>query len=219
MNNEFPYADLVVLGAIAAFILLRLRSTLGKKTGMDVSQPVKPLEDGYQPVIPASGRPALKLQQLETMEEVSTPSVISGLEAVQKADANFNAQEFLAGAKMAFEMVSDAFAKGDKTTLKMLLADEVYAGFEKEIISRDARDTKTETTLISVRPKEITMAALEGTMARITVLFAMEEITVIRGKSAEIIEGDPSHVETGEVDWTFERDTKARNPNWKIIET
>jgi predicted lipid-binding transport protein (Tim44 family) len=143
----------------------------------------------------------------------------AALEEMKEKDPQFTATAFLQGAKMAYEMVFDAFAKGDKKTLSMLLSSELYDTFAREIDSRDGSAQKADTTLVSVTAKSISEASVNGSIARIKVVFDSEQITVVRNDNGEIIEGNPSDVTQVEEDWVFERNVTSKNPNWKVIET
>ena len=62
--------------------------------------------------------------------------LVTGFEKLVQADPSFLPKEFLEGAKLAYEMIVEAFAKGDKPALKNLLSREVFDGFSKAIDSR-----------------------------------------------------------------------------------
>ncbi len=150
-------------------------------------------------------------------EAAMDDSAGEGVAAIRVADPMFDAASFLEGAKIAFEMVFDAFNKGDKATLKTLLAPAVYDEFASEIEARQNQDSRHETTLVSVESTRIAGAAKDKNQARLTVRFVSEQITVVRSKEGKIIEGDPSQVDRVEDEWLFERDITSRNPNWKIM--
>lgn len=221
--NDFPYADLILLGGIAVFILLRLRSTLGKKTGFDIRDHMNRMGDTGERIIQLPERTKIRDAAADAdalpLAEVKNPELTAGLAGITAVDPGFSAKEFLRGAKAAFEMVFDAFAKGDRASLKALTADDVYQGFDEAIRERESGDSRPETTLVSVTPQEITEAKLDRMTARIAVRFATEQITVTRDKNNVIIEGDPSHVEADEVEWVFERDVRSKDPNWQIVAT
>ena len=128
-------------------------------------------------------------------------------------------RHFLQGARAAYEMVFDAFVKGDKQTLKMLLSDTLCQEFSRELDARKGQETQSETTLVSVKAKDITNAVLDRNTARLTVHFESEQVTVVRNSKGEIVEGNPSDIHHVEDHWVFERDVTSKNPNWKIIET
>lgn len=227
MSEGIPYADLIILALVAGFILLRLRSVLGQKTGHDNPDFFrKNLPDQAHPELiirpsDKSLKPKTKVEEPEDtyLSKVTDTSVAETLKAIKEKDTEFSAGIFLEGAKMAFEMVFDGFAKGEKAPLKMLLADDLYKQFEAEIEARPASENKTETTLVSVAAKDIIRATLDRNTARLTVKFQSEQITVVRDKDNKIIEGDPSDVNEVIDEWTFERDVSSKNPNWKIIDT
>ena len=56
--------------------------------------------------------------------------VKSGLTAIRLADRTFDLKGFLQGARAAFAMIVEAYAKGDKAALRPLLAPEVFASSE-----------------------------------------------------------------------------------------
>ena len=226
MSDGSSYADILILALIAGFILLRLRSVLGDKVGNDnpsyfnkpqVSEPVK-----AEPIVQLDEK-TLRTRPREEedpyLTTVKDGSIVAALEEMKEKDPQFTATAFLQGAKMAYEMVFDAFAKGDKKTLSMLLSSELFDTFAREIDSRDGSEQKADTTLVSVTAKSISEASVNGSVARIKVVFDSEQITVVRNDKGDIIEGSPSDVTQVEEDWLFERNVTSKNPNWKVIET
>lgn len=223
MSEGFQYGDIIFLAIVAVFVLLRLRSTLGKDSGIDprelwknasretvetektVTFPERPKKITQDDVVP------VRLQ--------ANQAVSDGLKAIRQADSQFSTTDFLTGARMAFEWVVEAFSKGDKDKLKMLLSDERYQHFAADIDARAGSGTTQETTIVSVLDTDITEAILQGGKAQITVQFTSEQIHVERDKDGTIIGGDPSHIEKVIDVWTFERPVNSRDPNWKIAAT
>ncbi|MDX2074261.1 MAG: Tim44/TimA family putative adaptor protein [Alphaproteobacteria bacterium] len=224
--EQLPYADILILALIAGFILLRLRSVLGQKSEGDNPQffkrdPVEkdPVNESVVQIIgkPAKAKPVDETDiYLGTLDNQAVAGVIAD---IKKIDASFNATSFMQGAKMAYEMVFDAFAKGDKKTLEMLLDKPLYDTFSQEIDLREKAVNKTETTLVSVRAKDIVQATLSGTKARLAVSFDSEQVSLVKDAEGRIIEGDASQAHPMDDEWLFERDISSRNPNWKILET
>lgn len=224
MSDAMPYADIIILGLIAAFILLRLRSVLGQKdSNQDFFRPdPPPSKNTPEPIVQlgaASLKPRARDEQDPYVTALESGSVAEGISAIKTKDPLFNATSFLQGAKMAFEMVFDAFAKGDKQTLAQLLSTEIYDHFNSDLEARAAQENKTETTLLAVKPREISQATLEKNIARVTVHFDSEQVTLERNTKGDIVGGDPSAVYHAQDEWVFERDVSSKNPNWKIIET
>lgn len=222
MSEGVPYADILILALIAGFILLRLRNVLGHKTGADPDflKRLTPVNESKEPVVRLADKtkPRPKEEADAYMAALNDASLASALQSVKAMDPHFTATQFLDGAKLAFEMVLDAFAKGDKPTLKMLLADPIYQEFSREIEARALEENRTETTLVAVVSKDITAAAVTGSAARITVKFLSEQITLVRNAKGEIVEGNASETRQVEDEWVFERDLTSKNPNWKIVD-
>ena len=224
MSDGIPYADIVIMALVAGFILLRLRGVLGDKVGNDspsyFNKPAVPAER-KDTIVQLEDKTKAKLRADPDvyMAKVKDESVIAGVAAIKVKDPEFIATYFLEGAKGAYEMVFDAFGKGDRDTLKFLLDTSVYNEFNTALTEQEQQDLKNETTLISVKAKDITAAEMAGNMAQLTVHIVSEQVSVSRNSAGEIVGGDPSLIHNVEDSWTFERDVTSKNPNWKVIET
>lgn len=224
MDDAFPYADILILALIAGFVLLRLRGVLGQKIGHGFESPAaEPKRVEQEPlVIQMAEKPRSRGdEEPEAKLAAALPSESARQAAgsIRASDPQFTLQAFLAGAKMAFEMVFDAFVKGDRDTLKMLLSQKLFDFFAGELDKRKHEDRVEETTLLAVLSQEIKDISVEKSTARVVVKFVSEQVTVVRDKEGKIVEGDPSSSHHVEDEWTFERDITSRNPNWKIIDT
>lgn len=149
-----------------------------------------------------------------------------GLDEIRAADAKFDAVDFVAGARIAFEMILNAFAQGDAKALRPLLSDQVYGNFAGAIEERNRNNQRLETTLVGILSADIVGAVLEklpgektGDEARITVKFASQQISVTKDSEGRIVEGDPNEVANITDVWTFQRSVKARDPNWVLVAT
>ena len=224
MSDSFQYADIILLAFIAAFVALRLRAMLGRKEGLDPREAWKQATrepDVEKP--PVFAERAVK--KPVPAEEVLPPqieankTVADGLRAIKAADANFSVTDFVSGAKLAFEWVVQAFARGEKDKLRALLSDERFSHFAADIAARAQDKVTHETTLVSVLATDITEAMLAGNKAHVTVQFTSEQVNVSRDKDKNVTSGDPLAIEKVIDVWTFERDVNSRDPNWKIIAT
>jgi predicted lipid-binding transport protein (Tim44 family) len=238
MEEFFDIPTLIVIG-VAIFVLFRLRSVLGTRTGNERSplqraqqaQQQKPANDEkVVPIRPAPGRPApvadvdadrraLKLSA--EIEQVSHGSaeVAAGLKAIGEADPTFSPKAFLEGAKAAYEMIVTAFATGDRKTLKNLLEKDVYDGFEKAITDREAAFRKVDFTFVGLPKVEISEAELDRRDARVAVQFNAEVVQATRDKDGQLLEGNADQVQLIADEWTFARNPKSRDPNWKLVAT
>ncbi|MEK0082711.1 Tim44/TimA family putative adaptor protein [Benzoatithermus flavus] len=229
MSDGFAYLDILFFAMIAAFIAFRLRSVLGRKTGHERPR-VDPIsqrtaaragEGRSAPdnVVPLPERTPASPVEEPAPGSIASETVRAELAAIRRADPSFDPQHFLQGAKAAFGMIVEAFAKGDKATLRPLLADEVFMQFAGAIDAREQAGRVLSTELVATRDVEIVAAVLVGTRARITVRFTSEQINVTRDAAGEIVEGDPRRIDTVVDVWTFERDVRSRDPNWQLVET
>ena len=238
MDEFFDIPTLIVI-AIAIFVLFRLRSVLGTRTGNErtplqraqqnqpksvpaaaVDDKVTPIHGGTLPLPDTdASRRAVKLEaEIEQLGR-GDAAVASGLKAIADADQSFLPKIFLEGAKQAYEMIVTAFAQGDRKTLKNLLDKDVYDGFEKAIADREAAGRKIDFTFVGLPKVEIAEAEIDRRDARIAIRFNAEVVQATRDKDGTIVDGDAEKVQTIADEWTFARSPKSRDPNWRLVAT
>ncbi len=228
MGDGFPFIDILLFGLVAVFLFFRLRSVLGRRTGHERQRPNPFAASPETPVEPGVGRrdnvvslPERQDQAKAAAVPTSEPAgVLSmGLAAVKRADSGFTEEEFLGGARAAFEMILDAFAHGDSAVLKPLLAPEVMQQFDGAIQQRQAHGETMETTLHSVKAVSISEARMDGQISVVTVKYVTEQTNVLRDRDGKIVDGDPKAVETITDFWSFSRDVRKTDPNWLLTAT
>jgi predicted lipid-binding transport protein (Tim44 family) len=233
MRDVFDIYTIIFL-ALAVFIFLRLRSVLGQRTGRE-----RPPYDPYaarEPVRPATEKvvalpnrtpeaaaakpaePVAPGERWKGVADVGTP-LAAGLDTIVAADADFDPKHFLTGARAAYEMIVNAFAEGDRRTLKNLLSREVYDGFEAAISEREKRGETVESHFVSIDNAEITAAELRARTAQLTVRFHSKLVSATRDKNGNVIDGNAEKVTDVTDVWTFARDLSSRDPNWKLVAT
>lgn len=231
MGDGFQYVDILFFAAIAAFLVLRLRNVLGKRTGHQSNEldPFRARQgrsggQGERPGdekvvrLPDSRGPADEEAEEVSMPEPDRPSA-KGIAAIRANDPAFDEEQFLQGARSAFEMVVMNFAEGDARALRPLLADEVYKDFSGAIEQRNERKESLDTTLVAIDQAEIADAEVQGRTAFVSVRFVSQQVNVTRDSEDRIVDGDPNEVETIRDLWTFARNVKSRDPNWKLVAT
>lgn len=244
--SDASFIEIVILAAVAAFFIFKLRSVLGKRTGHEEPpkyDPFKQPEDrskqggskgGDEKIIRLPDRggerdsAGRQLEEDELFEETAarveaeaepdTPLGAS-LTQIKLADRNFDKEQFLGGARGAFEMIIAAFAAGDAKSLRPLLANDVYDDFAGAIKEREEAKESLETTLIGITSAEIIEAEMRQKTAFITVKFVSEQVNVTRDAEGRIVDGDPNHVTKVTDLWTFARNTRSRDPNWALVAT
>lgn len=223
MPEGFQFLDIIFFAMLAAFIALRLRSVLGRRTENEQrsSNSLSPrrADETSENVVRLPEREKVAAHNDDDFSDVQDPVLARGLKRIKEQDPNFNRVEFVQGARAAFEMIVDAFAAADNARLRPLLNDSVYELFSGAIEERTTAGEKLETTLVGVRESEIVEAGLRGGMARVTVRFVSDQINLQRDSADRIVEGDPGEP-TEIIDlWTFGRDTRSHDPNWQLAAT
>ena len=239
MGNNY---DIILIGLVAVFLILRLRSVLGKRTGNE--RP--PARDPFTPPAPPNATPRVgdapanqgndNVVSLPTanapgprqssatsgpggIRATVMPTATAGVAAIRAADPSFEPIGFTGGGRAAFTAIVEAFAKGDIAALRPLLDGPTFSSFEAAIRGRVERKEKAETTLIGFEASDVAAAELQGTNANVTVRFVSEQINVLRNADGQIIDGNPNEVQKVIDLWTFRRDTKSSDPNWLLVKT
>lgn len=219
--------ELVILAAFAAFVLYRLYATLGKRTGNE-QPPFDPVNrrDTRRPPVAVKEDNVVPLPRAREMPRPAPEATIpagsvlaAGVEAIRQVDTNFEPDGFIRGAKVAHEMIAKAFAQGDRTTLKPLLAEDVYASFDAAIGVREKAGQKVDFSFIGLKQANLEEATLRGRIAEVTVRFVSELISATRDAAGAVIEGAAGVVREVTDVWTFARDTRSSDPNWKLVST
>lgn len=187
---------MAVLAFVAGIVLFRLYTTLGKRTGAE--RPADPRPQPAQGELP-QGDPGPQPQQpFQPGQQTG-----EGLMAIVRADPSFDVEHFLGGARVAYERILSAFAQGDKDALAELLTPRVLDSYSSAIDAREQQGGAGP-ELVRLRKAEIADASLEGDTARVSVKF-----------EAELAEGVHG-VRDAREKWTFERDTRSPDPNWRL---
>ena len=236
--------DLIIFAALALFLGWKLYTVLGRRTGNERSIDPFMTKPGSAPTGAPNGEPAGRAprldapanedappqreernvlpreqRQLEAIIKDSPESARKGLEAIRAADPEFDAVSFLAGSKIAFDMILTAFAAGDANALKPLLAPEVMQQFGAAITERQRRKETLKTTLVGIIGQELLDAEMKGPDARVKVKFVSQQVNVTQDSEGRIVDGHPNEVATITDIWTFSRPVTARDPNWVLIGT
>ncbi len=198
MSSNFGYIDIILLAMIAGFIILRLRSILGRKTGH---------EDKIYPSFASK-----KFEEFKKVNEVKLKkNNLDELVAEEK-------EKFIDGAKIAYETIITSFAKGDKKTLKSLLTQEMNLNFEQAITDRTNQGIKSELTFIGMKDSNLEKYEKINNKIFATVKFVSEIISVKKDKDNNIIEGNPDRIKTVTDYWKFTKEITSKSPNWYLAE-
>ncbi len=192
LYGDLQFFDIIIFAAIAAFIIYRLRSVLGKRTGFQKDS--------------AEQKP---IQNKDNNKPQKTPSLLDNelkLEAVYKQVNNFDHKQFLEGAKKAFEIIFTSFNNGDKKTLKNLVSKDVFLAFEKAI---DEKTNNPSSQFYSLVIESIEKASVENNTISISVNFVSEQM--LNNDEGKIIKNKDT--------WTFEKPINSQSPIWILTQT
>ncbi|MDR1827131.1 MAG: Tim44/TimA family putative adaptor protein [Methylobacteriaceae bacterium] len=212
----------LIFVALTVFVAWKLWSVLGETTGeerppLESREPRPPVERLPLPDADAADTPSGGGRWAGLVAEGSEQE--AGLNAIAGIDSKFDAEEFLEGARSAYELLVTAFAKGDRETLQEYLSRDVYASFDQALKQREAMDEQVSTTFVSIDKADITKVEVRERTAFITVSFASKMITSTRDSQGHVVDGDPnSIVEVFDI-WTFSRTLGRRDPNWILVDT
>ncbi len=239
MNQVFDPFNIIIL-AVAVIIFFRLRAVLGTRTGNE--KPFDPFAGENDDAQASSQDNVVPLPGRNKPASVNPPdfddddddderkpvwqgfarkgsAVAKGIENLVKADNDFSPGEFLGGARMAYEMIVNAFAEGDKQALKPLLSREVYDGFAAAIDERKKLQHTLESKFVGINKADISKISIAGGDAQVSIKFVSDLITATLDEEGRVIDGDPSEIQQITDVWTFERPVNSRDPNWRLVAT
>jgi predicted lipid-binding transport protein (Tim44 family) len=243
MGGDLNVITLLFL-VVAVAIFIKLRSVLGRRTGHEQTrfERYKAQQEARQRNGELVGQDkVVTLPRREREEEDARPPAVQqartdgeqrvrdfavgnaevsqGLVDIFRADASFDPDHFLQGAKGAYEIIVTAFAEGNRRTLKNLLNSEVYDGFNNAIGERERRGEQIDQSFVGIKSADLVEAELKGGLAQVTVKFVSELISATRDRAGVVIGGDPKRIREVTDIWTFAREVASRDPNWKLIAT
>ena len=219
---------------VAIVVFMQLRNVLGKRTGNE-----RPPYDPY--VRRESSAPSVSegnegdegrdrvvtLPQREEddpyreIDEVAPRSseLNRGLREISDVSGGFAPREFLEGAKRAYEMIVNAFAEGNRDTLRSLLAPEVYEGFSVALDEREEAGLEVRHSFVGIEEAAIESAAVRDGEAYVAVRIVSQIIQATFDREGQRIDGDPDAVSEVRDVWTFAREVNSPDPNWLLVAT
>lgn len=239
--------DIITVIALVVLLVagLKLRSMLGRRTSDDESRIDRKIRAQQEaeaarqraeaqgkvvtlprtsatvegPATAQAGAPAADVEARYRTVAGGNTAVQTGLYAIHRQDNTFDPDHFLAGAKQAYEMIVTAFAEGNRRVLKDLLSTEVYERFAGAISERESRGEVMDQSFVGINRADVVEAEVRGATGEITVKFVSQLISAVRDRSGTVTSGDPQKITEVTDVWTFARDLKSRNPNWRLIAT
>ena len=190
---NFEYVDILLLAMIAGFIFLRLRGILGRRTGHEEN-----LDANF------------------THEFPSKKTIKDNLEKINFNDKEKN--DFLKGAKIAYETIITNFANGNLKNIKSLLDKKIFDQFNDALNERVEKGYISETTFIGINSASIRDHRKINNILEVTVDFVSEIISCVKDKNKNLVSGSPDKIKKVYDTWKFSRDIKSLSPNWFLIQ-
>ena len=210
--------EILVLAGIAIFLVLRLKNVLGTREGFEKP----PLQDA------APSKSARDFRVIDGGEDTDitdnvdkkSPSA-EALARMKKVDADFMVNDFLTGARSAYEMILMAFENGDLKDVESFLDEDVKDAFQQVIDMRAKKKLKVEAEFYGIRELSLKNAEFDDktNVAELSVAFTGELSSVVKNKDGEVVEGDAKQVKRQRDTWTFSRDISSSDPNWLLVAT
>jgi predicted lipid-binding transport protein (Tim44 family) len=218
-TGGFPI-DIVLFGMIAVFLVLRLRSVLGRRQGYErPPEPLRPVDATVPPAAFRADGPVID-GAAETVRTRDLPAPVSpagqALARMAGVDRAFDPSRFLDGAEAAFHIIVTAFAAGERDKLRSLLSEETFRAFEGAIAAREAAAQRQSTEIRSIEHATIEQADLRGSIADITVRFVSDQVNLTTGADGVPVSGADAVMEITDL-WTFERNLASPDPTWRLI--
>lgn len=235
------YADIILLAIVAAGVIVALIKALGhkshglseeeqeklRKRARDIEAELQRKHADDADSDPQAGPPDRSAAAEPPPAAARAVSVYSddedafagAAEELRKYDRDFSVSHFLKGAESAFVMIIEAFAAGDRKTLRALTDEHIYSLFASALDEREKAGNTQETTLVKLERAALRDISREGTAAKLTVSFRSEQIVLVKNGDGDIVSGDPSHISKMHDIWTFRRNLKRNDPNWRLTAT
>lgn len=212
--------QILFFAAVAVFLGVRLYMTLGKPTGRSPEEHAREMREqaARRPADQAKPAPRAAGSEAEpaaVARHYAGPAG-EGLTLIAEIDRNFDPETFVQGARAAYKMIVEAYAKGDREALEPLLGPRVFEAYSGSISEREQKGHTQTTELERLRESEIVEASLNDNRAKVKVRFVAELATETRDEQGERVSGDLAQLKTVSEVWSFERDVTSSDPNWKL---
>ena len=210
--------EILVLAGIAIFLVLRLKNVLGTREGFEKP----PLQDAAPPKNSRDFRVIDGGEDTDITDNVDKKSPSAeALARMKKVDADFMVNDFLTGARSAYEMILMAFENGDLKDVESFLDEDVKDAFQQVIDMRAKKKLKVEAEFFGIRELSLKNADFDdkSNVAELSVAFTGELSSVVKNKDGEVVEGDAKQVKRQRDTWTFSRDLSSADPNWLLVAT
>jgi predicted lipid-binding transport protein (Tim44 family) len=203
----------IIFIALTAFIVYRLYTVLGAKTGEEKPRDIEGLQRA------ARREPVEEPKAAEPEPHRPLPPVSAPAEPLRAADPQFDERAFIEGAKGAYEMIVEAFASGDLKSIRRFLAPGVFDAFKTAVTARESAGQRYDLKFVGIESAKIASAKVEGGDMIAVAEFLSNQVRTTYDRGGGVISGDPNRIDLVRDRWTFSRALNATDPNWTLIAT
>jgi len=205
---------LLILAGVTAFILFRLISVMGTRTGHEQRQELNPSSSKSSQAALSDAAPD------ETTDEAMKPTPVStNARVLRDADPAFDESVFLEGARSAYETIVEAFADGDLQSIRSFLSDTVYGAFKQGVVAREEAGHVSDLKFVGIDHAAIVDSSVNNTQMTAIVEFTSNQVRVTRDKDGNVVDGDPIRIDLVKDRWSFSRRRDSKDPNWALVAT
>ena len=209
---------LLILAVVAAFVIFRLISVMGTRTGHEQRHDIDALQRAANGA--ANDEHAERAPPETDSEDAKVLEPVSANAApLREADPDFDEKTFLQGARGAYEMIVEAFASGDLRSIRPFLSDSVYDAFKSAVAIREENGHVSDLKFVGIDKASILRSGVDDGTVTATTEFVSNQVRVTRDKQGEVVDGDPNRIDLVKDLWTFSRKLTSRDPNWILVAT
>ena len=209
----FDIINLILL-IIVIFILIMLRSVLGRRTGLEKSVVIN-FDDKRKKVTEKAPSDDIGIPAEMIEDEKNIGKYQKELKFLEKSINGFSIEYFIEGAMKAYEMTLISHSEENYDTLNSLLEKDLYDDFVRSIDVRNENSQKLEYSLIKVSELHIEDIKIDNKIVSIVCTINAD----INSSLSEFQEDEKvtkrNSSKTKEV-WTFRKNLKTKDPNWKV---
>lgn len=217
MNS--PMIQLLVLAGIAVFLILRLKNALGTREGFEKTpeldaKPTKASGPAFEVI---EGGPDYDIT--DHAPEGSDTAI--ALADMKRVEPSFGVNDFLGGARGAYEMIVMGYEHGNLDEIKPFLSEDIYESFVDGVAAREDQGLVVNSHFIGIREMELQSASMNNDTneADLTIRFVAEMTTEVKDRDGNVVEGSPTEVKRQKDVWVFSRVMGSDDPNWLLVST
>lgn len=206
--------SIIIFAALALFLSYQLFAVLGRRDGHEPDEKDRPV---LRPVGANDGASEQGEDQAPPQSRGDT--LPPWAKTIAESYPDFDPANFLAGSVSAYEMVAQAFADGNLSSVEGFLAPDVLSRFQSAIEARKASGHSLHVTFVGIDKPEVVETVRDQDVIRASLRFRSEQVRAVNDREGNVVDGSEDTVISVVDQWTFSRPVKSNDPNWTLIAT